>query len=307
MLLEQVNHFNDLSPKLREELTEKIKSFGKTVRYKFNIANRNPDPTKHNGEFIWPRIYTLDPTVFNITDPYEDRKDKQKLKRIALVDGVDDNGRPNRFRKVRVEERYIGEIRLNLEENPDDFYIAMFLELHPKHEGGKFAVSSMQKVFKRIDEKAHAKEGRDNRKVKKLAMDAAYKMSDEEIVEFADAMSGDSSWNSSLDIDVLRDKVEALAETSPSLFNDIVGSKRLAVQAAIKRAINKNIWTHDPAEGKLSWTSTGQPIVMIGVSQDGKPDLERFGEWFLTAGDTADKTYKKLLSLEKGEKVTENS
>ena len=114
MLLEQVQHFNDLSPKLREELVNKIQAFGKTVRYKFNIANRNPDPSKHNGEFIWPRIYTLDPTVFNITDPYEDRAGKQKLKRIALVDGVDDTGKPNRFRKIRVEERYAGELKLNL-------------------------------------------------------------------------------------------------------------------------------------------------------------------------------------------------
>lgn len=303
MLLEQVQHFNDLSPKLREELTAKVQSFGKTVRYKFNIANRNPDPSKHNGEVIYPRLYTLDPTVFNITDPYEDRKDKQKLKRIALVEGVDDSGKPNRFKKIRIEERYSGELRLNLEENPEDFYVAMFFELHPKLTNGKFAVRTMMQVFSRIDEKAHAKEERENRKAKKQALDAAYKMSDAEIVEFADAMSGDSTWNSTQDLDILRDKVEGLAETSPELFNDLISSKKMKYQAAIKRAIDKQIWVHNPAEGKLSWASTGQPIVMLGLAQDGKADLERFGEWFLTAGNAADGAYKKLMSLGKSEEV----
>lgn len=302
MLLEQVAHFNDLSPKLREELTTKIKSFGKTVRYKFNIGKRNPDPSKHNGEFVYPRIYTLDPTVFSITDPYEDRPNKQKLKQIALVDGVDEQGRPNKYRKIRVEERYVGIYTLHLEENPEHFYYAMLLELHPKHSGGKFSDKNKQQIFSRIDEKAAATKEREDRRAKKQALDAAYKMSEEEVKEFADAMQ----WDSSDEPDLLRNKIEELAEKSPELFNDLVKSKKMKYQAAIKRAIDKQLWIHNPAEGRLSWASTGQPIVMLGISQDGKSDIERFGEWFMTAGSNADKAYSKLLSLEKGA-IVENS
>ena len=42
MLLQQTAHYNDLSPQLRKELEEKIASFGKQVRYKFDISNPNP-------------------------------------------------------------------------------------------------------------------------------------------------------------------------------------------------------------------------------------------------------------------------
>ena len=75
MLLRQIAHFNDLSPKLRQELEEKVRGFGKTVRYKFDISKPNPDPSHYNGPIIYPQIHTLDPTRFSINDPYEDRKE----------------------------------------------------------------------------------------------------------------------------------------------------------------------------------------------------------------------------------------
>ena len=79
MKLEAVAHYNNLSPKLRKELEEKIKGFGKAVRYKFDISKHNPDPDKYNGEVVWPNTYTLDPCVWNIVDPYEtDVKAKSK-------------------------------------------------------------------------------------------------------------------------------------------------------------------------------------------------------------------------------------
>lgn len=80
MQLEQVAHYNNLSSKLRKELEEKLKSFGKTVRYKFDISKPNPDPSKYNGDIVWPNKYTLDPAVWDIIDPYEENG-KSKSKR----------------------------------------------------------------------------------------------------------------------------------------------------------------------------------------------------------------------------------
>ena len=86
MSLENFAHYNDLSPKLRLELEKKVESFGRVVRYKFDIAKPNPDPSRYNGDTIYPNIYTLDPTRFALQDPYEDRDDKAKTKTIALID-----------------------------------------------------------------------------------------------------------------------------------------------------------------------------------------------------------------------------
>ena len=50
MQLEPVAHYNNLSAKLREEIEAKLKGFGKSVRYKFEISKPNPDPAKYNGD-----------------------------------------------------------------------------------------------------------------------------------------------------------------------------------------------------------------------------------------------------------------
>ena len=88
-MLEKVGKFNDLSPKLRSILEEKVKSFGKKVRFKFEIARQNPDPEKKNGAVIYPFLYTLDPIVFDIVDTNEDVKEKgretaQRVKKAGI-------------------------------------------------------------------------------------------------------------------------------------------------------------------------------------------------------------------------------
>ena len=290
MLLENVAHINDLSQKLRDELEQRVRNFGATVRYKFDIANQNPDPTAYNGKVIWPLLYTLDPTRFNITDPYEKREGKSRSKLIALIDGVDESGKPNKFRKVRIHARQRGEYLLSLD-NPEHFAIAMFIELHPKLAGGMFADKTKKQLITRIDESAEAKTQRDERKAKKLAIDLAMSMKDEDVIDFADAMA----WDSKEDVLVLRNKIEELAENDHSMFNDLVRDGKMKYQAAIKRAIDNGIWLHDIDGGKLSWASTQQLIVVIGPGAE----YDKFAEWFMTAGKKADDVYNKLLSLEK--------
>ncbi len=296
MQLNQVAHFNDLSDKLRKELEDKIKGFGKSVRYKFNISNPNPDPTKYNGAIIWPNVYTLDPTVFNITDPYEDRPKTSKSKRIAFVDGVDEKGLPNKFRKVRVEGKYLGILKLDLE-NDEQFNLAMLIELHPKLSGGMFSDKSKYQVITRIDEKAMATEQRTIRTAKKKAQDVAEQMSDKQVVDFCDAMQ----WDSSEDIDILRNKVEAEAEINYDLFNDLVAGKKIEYQATVKQALDRGIILYNPADMKITWASNHQTIAMLN-DVAGLTAVEQAAEWFQVGGDKAKEAFNKIKSLVGGKK-----
>ena len=49
-MLHREGVWNDLSPKLIEKLEAQINSFGKSVRFKFDIANPDPDPEKEPQE-----------------------------------------------------------------------------------------------------------------------------------------------------------------------------------------------------------------------------------------------------------------
>lgn len=297
MSLEHAGHLNDLSVELRNKLTEKVLGFGKRVRYKFDIAKPNPDPQKFNGNTIYPNMYTLDPAKFTIMDNYEKREGKSKVKQIALVLDVDDKGVPNKFKKVKVSGSEKGVLTLEVADKPEDMYTAMYLELHPKLKGGEFADKNTFQVISRIDEKAHADTERKERSAKLQALQAAQKMSDSEVVDFADALM----WNSTDEVEILRNQIEELAEREPIYFNDIVSSNKIAFQSSIKKAMDRGIISFDPGEYKFFYTGNNQPIAVLSPSGD-KSEVEKLAEWFMAGGEAPDKAFKKIKSLLKTEK-----
>lgn len=293
-MLQKHAHWNDLSDKLRNELEEKVRSLGKTVRFKFAISRINPDPEKYNGPILWPSIYVLDPKTFRITDPYEDRKNTSKSKEIGLINKIDKEGKPESFYSIRLFERNKGELILKPEDNQDDFNYAMYLLIHPKLKDGKFADKNKNQIIELLDEKKEAVAAREKRSAKSKAIRVATNMKDEEVVKFADAML----WDSSMDIDLLRDKVEAAAENTPDMFNDLVSGKNMEYQALIKQAMDKQVIAFNPAEYKFIWFGTQQTITMLPPVGD-KNEVEKMSEWLQTAGKKADEVYDKMKSLVK--------
>ena len=293
MQLEPVAHYNNLSAKLREEIEAKLKGFGKSVRYKFDISKPNPDPAKYNGDTVWPNRYTLDPAVWDVTDPYE-VAGKSKSKKIGIVEAVDENGKPNRFRKIRVMAPQKGVLILDLENSQEDYYTAFALELHPKLIGGKFEDKNAYRVVTRIDENAEAETKRKERTARKKALDAAESMEDADIVNFADAMM----WDSGEPANILRNKVEELAETDPEFFNDLIEKKEIQVRALVKQALDKRIITHDPVENKFMWASNMQLITALPVSLTAN-HVQQFAEWLVVGGTKAEEVHKKIKELSK--------
>lgn len=293
-MLEQVAHYNDLSPKLRQEMEEKILSFGKKVRYRFAISNKNPDPEKRDGEILWPFMYSLDPITFRIVDPYEDRPGKSKSKQVGLVKSVDKDGKPESFNRIRIYGRHKGELTFDLE-SPEEQDMVMILELHPKLVGGKFADKGKLQIVSRIDEKQEAREGRARREAKKKALIVAGEMSEDQVKEFAAAMQ----WDEHESIEMLINRVEEMAETNPEVFNDIVNGKTIEYLATIKRAFDKQIISYNPAEYSVLWFANQQKIAMLGENISGKSEVERFADWCMTGGKKAEEAYKKIHSLVK--------
>lgn len=291
MSLEQIAHYNGLSAKLREELSEKLRSYGSRVRYKFNLSRPNPDPSKYNGEIIYPNSYTLDPCVFDIIDTYED-KGKPRSKKIALVDSVDEKGLPNKFIKIKILALQRGILDLNLTEGSEDWYKAMYLELHPKLENGQFQDKNRISVFSRIDEVKAANDAKRERTARLKALNAAQDMTNKQIVAFADAML----WDSTEDIVILRNKAEELADTNPEFFNDLVAGKSLEYRATVKQAVDRKVIDFDYAEYKFVWSGNKQIIAVLSPSGD-KNEVEKLADFLQAGGDKADTIYKKIKEL----------
>lgn len=296
-MLEQQGKFNDLSPKLRTELENQIAAFGKSVRFKFKIDNPNPDPLKYNGPIIWPFIYTLQPKTFQITDPYENREGHQKVKTIALVDIIGDANQKteNRFKSVKISEKSKGILYYDLE-SIEQQELAMYCLLHPKFSGGKFMDKSKIAVFSIVDEMQLATEQRTLRSAKLEASIYAAKMSDKEVVDFADAMS----WDSTEEPAIIRNKIEDLAENTPEIFNDLVTNDKMKFQTTVKQALDNNIISYEPVGNQMIWCSTKQPIMQLS-SDLTKNEVERAALWFQLGGEQATKVFDKVKSLLKKE------
>ncbi len=291
-MLQQVGIYNDLSKSLIEKLEKKIEGFGKTVRYRFNIENENPDKTFHDGKTIFPNQYTLDPTIFKINDK-DDATGKNKSKSIALIKEHKYNDRNQLefvYRKIRVKASQRGIVRLNLE-NDEDVETCMYLELHPKLANGEFGDKERVPVFKRVDENAEAVEKTQERSERLKAQITAQGMTEEQILQFCDAMQLDST----RELVVLRNDVEELADTDPSFFNDLVGGKKLEYQALAKKAVDMSIIIFDPASYSFTWVSNNHPIVALQPVGD-KNEIQKLGEW-LMIGDKGQEVFKKLKSL----------
>lgn len=299
MLLRQESEFNNLSPQLRKEIEEKVRGFGKVVRYKFDISNVNPDPEKKNGKVIWPHIYTLDPAVFYINDPYEKREGVSRSKRIGLIDEVEiiqGFKVVKKFKKIRVEGKFMGILKLEIQDIDDHFDFACYLELHPKLTGGGFMDKGKRQVFTRVDEQAAATTARVERTAKQKAFNTAAGMSMKELIDFADAMSGgnNTEWDSSAEEVILRNQVEELAEIDPVFFNDLVQGKNIEYQALIKQALNKGIITFDPAEYSFVYAGNKQPIITLSPNGE-KNEVEKMAEWLQTGGKEIHKKIKSLV------------
>jgi hypothetical protein len=285
MKLEVYGQYNKLSDKLRNELEGRIASFGKTVTYRLNISNPDPHPER-KGQPVWPSIYTLDPKVFIIKDPYQ-----KGMVRIGLVKDVNEKGEPSAFECVRVKEVDGGKITLNLE-TQDGRDFAMYMELHPKVNNGLFPDASKRQVVERVDFKAEAVKGRKERSARVKALQYAEAMDLKDVQQYASAME----WDEYEDEDILRGRIEASAETTPEVFLKLVEGDTLEIRATIKRAIDKQIIAFDPSQQQFLWVSTNQPAATLQIG-DEKTEVAAFADWVQSGGDSAKKIYQKIKSL----------
>ena len=154
-----------------------------------------------------------------------------------MVEEVNDDGVPIKFKKIKVEGKNRGILKLEIEEIAEHREFAIFLELHPKQTKGDFLDKSKRQMFARIDEQAAANTQRSERTERVKALNIAQGMSDKDLIDFSDAML----WDSTQEISILRNEVENLAETDPKFFNDLVIGKNIEYQALIKQCMDNSI------------------------------------------------------------------
>jgi hypothetical protein len=295
-MLEKQAHINDLSPKLRKKLEQRIQDFGDSVRYRFNISHPDPHPD-NRGQVIWPSIWTLGPVTFQIMDSEEDRPTAQKLKTIGLVKTTDpEKGHPTDYRRIQVLGTREGYLQLDLTD-PIGIEDCMLLELHPKHTGGLFFDKSKgEGVFQRIDELAAARANKSNRELRRAAMNVAADFSEKETRDFVSALGRDEN----RDIDILVEELAELSDKQPTLFTKEFNTGNWQWRATLKRALDKQILVHHPVEDKITMTATQETVaVLTRMESDTRSLNHRLADALQAQGEPGTKMVKRLEALVK--------
>ncbi len=268
-------------------MEKKAKDAGRYIKYKFAIARRNPDQElKTGGEYLYPLRWALTPVTYSITDPGDGMR-----KRIGIVDRLKEYGAADDgFRRVILEEQFRGILTLDMD-NMRDQDVFMYLEMHPKLEGGQFRDNNEMAIFKHIDDVKEAKTSLSVKENRANAMFGASQMTTEEIKDFACAMG----WEESEDISIMRDKIMTLADNDPDWFKNFINNKSIEYRAVIKRAMDNKIIAWQPVENKFVWASNNQTIAILDRCEDGKV-LERMSDWVITSKNGQD-VYSKLKAL----------
>jgi hypothetical protein len=288
-MLHQTGIYNRFTPEFIKEISDRIDGFPDTVHYIFDLKRENLDKDKYNGAYTYPNQYTLDPATFRITDKYEKRPGEQKLKYVGIPKGeVDDKGNPTAFKKIVVHERQKGKLSLR-KEDEDDLAMIWILELHPKQKGGLFGKPELHQIFYRVDEAKENTEKRAKRTQRVLALQAAQSMSDKELRQFEDAMQ----WNRENDIEILKGKIEELADTTPDFFNEFIKGKSMEYQATIKRALDSSIIAFDPTNNSFQWCANNAPFASVALS-DEQNEVAQLAVLLQTGGSKMEEVYKKI-------------
>lgn len=295
MLLDNIGVNNDFTPELRKKLEDEVRKMGGSngvIRYKFDIANPDPDPDK-KGQVVFPWLYTLTPKTFFVLDPFEKRPNKQASKKVVLIENtevVNDNINVTRVKSVKVKQNEKGVFTLRINDSIEDLEMAMYLQLHPANGKGEFKAQNRRSVFEVIDDKAEAQGRTKSRSNRVKALLAVEKMSVAELREFALAMAWEES-----DVDIIRDQAQTIAESSPDVLLNLLdeNNKTVEYKATIQKAVDKNIIYFDNANYSYMYTDTRQVLLAIDLSGDGST-ADKLAFWFINGGDKADAAYKKL-------------
>lgn len=270
--------FNDLSPELIAKT--KLKP-GEHVVYRVEGIQPNPfDPNK----WAIPAAKNVPPTD-QIWDSV-----KEEYVDIAAVRTVTPDGN-HTFHDLYFFGNLGGHMIL-VGGRAADQEIHSYLSLCNYNGSNPNRDPSKEIYFELVDESAKSDKERKTRNLKREALNAAADLSAEEVRTYIAALGQDDSGK----VEVLRNRLEDMADNDPQLFLDLINNKQAVMKATLNRALNKGIIQFDSEQSKFSWPN-GEVILVVSRTSGGDNIEELLG--YCTSNAKGEKVYQTIQSKSK--------
>lgn len=270
--------FNDISPELVSNT--KLKP-GQTAVYR--VYGITPDPM-NPGKWAVPSSKNVPPTD-QIWDPI-----KEEYIEIAAVRSVSPDGN-HTFHDIYFFGNQGGHLIL-VGGRAADQEIHSYLTLCNYNGSNPNRDTSKEIYFELVDEAAKSDKERKQRNLKREALNAAADLSPEDVRNYVAALGQDDSGK----IEVLRNRLEELADNDPQSFLDLINNKQAVMKATLNRALNKGVILFDTEQSRFTWPN-GEVILVVSRTTAGDNIEELLG--FCVASAKGEKVYQTIQSKAK--------
>jgi hypothetical protein len=263
----------DLYNNLPKELIDKTKLRpGEIVSYKLVGIGANPmDPSR----MAIPSLRNV-PSIDQIWEP-----STETYVDIAPVKSVDPSGK-HIFHKIYFYGVSGGILVLHGGRAVDQ-EIHSYLSLCNYNKSNQGRDTSKEAIFELVDEAVKSETERRSRNIKREALNAAADLNPEDVRDYIASMGLDDTGK----IDVLRNKLEEMADKTPQQFMELINNKQAIMKASVNRAISKGVILFNAEQSRFMWPN-GEVILTVSRT---------------TGGNNVDELVSYCVSNAKGEKV----
>jgi ribosomal protein L20 len=152
--------------------------------------------------------------------------------------------------------------------------------------------TSKEVIFELVDEGAKSENERRSRNVKREALNAAADLSADEVRNYIAAMGQDDTAK----VDILRNKLEEMADKDPHGFMELINNKQAAMKATINRAINKGVINFEAEQSRFTWPN-GEVILVVSRTTGGDHIEELLG--YCVGSPKGEKVFQTIQSKSK--------
>jgi hypothetical protein len=259
--------YNNLSQKTLDKY--KLKRGEKAV---FKLIAMQKDPL-NRGKFIIPTSYSI-PSTDRVWDEFAGADGKGEYVDVALIRTI---GAQEAITTKDIEFTRTGAgIITTSGDSADDLDQYVYLSVSNFNISNPNRDPSVEGLFELVDNKKKAEASRKKRNFTREALNYAYEMKDQDVLDFGAA----NGWEDT-EPAVLRDKIEMLAETEPEVFLEKVNDKGNAMKAIVKRALTAGIIVFDKPQSRFAWVAGNETICTVARTA-GADHLQGFVDFCVT-------------------------
>lgn len=280
---------NEFSETVKNYLKENKLKRTDTAKFRLLTGHTNVDKLKHGGDTLYNSVICI-PLCGTLNDP------ENGLVDFGVVKAINPITKMPSFRKFYVRpKRNDGIFTLRGDVIADlEIYDAILLSNDNK--SNPYRDASRDPTFERVDEAKESKVRSTKRNFLYDSLDAIRHWTPDEM-RIAGAAH---NLNANLSIDVIKDRLEEIAEKDPETFYKTIDSEDNKVKALIKLAADAQIIAFSAHENKWFYPGSGETVALL-ERREGSNEIEQLKEFLKTSanGPAIEGQLQKLLKAQK--------